>query len=575
MGIRNRWFLILAGLLASVLVFAAACGGDDDDDDGDGETPSATEPVGGEDRAPADQQRITVQLGEPQFLDPHRSSFEQDIAVIRALFRGLYNLRDDGEGGVEIVPEMAADMPQVSGNVYTVTLRDGLVWSDGEPITAQHFVDGAKRGCDPTVATDYGYLWGEGYLDLEGCAELQANEDPAQAQALKDALGVRAIDDKTVEYTLARPNGRFAMIMALWTTFPIRQDVVDEHGDAWTEPANIVGNGPFKLREWTHGESMVLVPNENWHGEAPALQEITIRFIDDYTAAFRSYQNDELDITRLASSDIAVAEGDSELADELLIAPSGRITSLQVQMENEVLSDFNVRLALSRAIDREELNDVVFEGSNTPALYWVVEGIEGHQGNEPFEGLIDFDPDAAKAALEEAGYPNGQGFPELSITVHTPDYVRTAEYLQEQFQEILGINIKINQVDSPTRSAIFREERFELFIGGWQLDYPDIENPLFGLFETDGGNNHYNCSNPDVDAALQRALNAANDEERIAAYQDMETAVVENLCGVIPMWQDSLPYMIDSNLGGIVSNATLNAGWPGSASIEDWYVKAE
>ena len=575
MGIRNRWFLILAGLLASVLVFAAACGGDDDDDDGDGETPSATEPAGGEDRAPADQQRITVQLGEPQFLDPHRSSFEQDIAVIRALFRGLYNLRDDGEGGVEIVPEMAADMPQVSGNVYTVTLRDGLVWSDGEPITAQHFVDGAKRGCDPTVATDYGYLWGEGYLDLEGCAELQANEDPAQAQALKDALGVRAIDDKTVEYTLARPNGRFAMIMALWTTFPIRQDVVDEHGDAWTEPANIVGNGPFKLREWTHGESMVLVPNENWHGEAPALQEITIRFIDDYTAAFRSYQNDELDITRLASSDIAVAEGDSELADELLIAPSGRITSLQVQMENEVLSDFNVRLALSRAIDREELNDVVFEGSNTPALYWVVEGIEGHQGNEPFEGLIDFDPDAAKAALEEAGYPNGQGFPELSITVHTPDYVRTAEYLQEQFQEILGINIKINQVDSPTRSAIFREERFELFIGGWQLDYPDIENPLFGLFETDGGNNHYNCSNPDVDAALQRALNAANDEERIAAYQDMETAVVENLCGVIPMWQDSLPYMIDSNLGGIVSNATLNAGWPGSASIEDWYVKAE
>jgi len=114
MNVRNRWFLILAGLLASVLVFAAACGGDDDDEDnGDGDqTPAATEPAGGNgDMAPADQQQITVQLGEPQFLDPHRSSFEQDIAVIRTLFRGLYNLTDNGEGGVDVVPAMAAEMP--------------------------------------------------------------------------------------------------------------------------------------------------------------------------------------------------------------------------------------------------------------------------------------------------------------------------------------------------------------------------------------------------------------------------------------------------------------------------------
>jgi ABC-type oligopeptide transport system substrate-binding subunit len=130
-------------------------------------------------------------------------------------------------------------------------------------------------------------------------------------------------------------------------------------------------------------------------------------------------------------------------------------------------------------------------------------------------------------------------------------------------------------VDTPTRSAIFREERFELFIGGWQLDYPDIENVLFGLFETDGGNNHYNCSNPDVDAALQTALAAPNDEERIAAYQDMETAVVTNLCGVAPMWQDSLPFMVSSKLGGVVPNATIDAGQPGNYCVECWYVKAE
>jgi oligopeptide transport system substrate-binding protein len=319
----------------------------------------------------------------------------------------------------------------------------------------------------------------------------------------------------------------------------------------------------------------VLTPNENWSGDAPALQEITIRFLDDLSAAFRAYQNDELDITRMSATDIAVAEADSELADELLINPSGRITTLQMQLENEVLSDFNVRLALSKAIDREELNDVVYDGVNTPALYWVVEGIEGHQGSEPFEDAIGFDPEGAAAALAEAGFEGGAGFPELSIIAHTPDYIRTAEYLQEQFQEVLGINITIQQVDSPTRSAAFREETFELFLGGWQIDYPDIENVLFGLFETDGGNNHYNCSNPDVDAALQTALAAPNDEERIAAYQDMETAVVTNLCGVAPMWQDSLPFMVSSSLGGVVPNGTIDAGHPGNYCVECWYVKAE
>ncbi|MEX2225813.1 MAG: peptide ABC transporter substrate-binding protein [Dehalococcoidia bacterium] len=576
MNVRNRWFLILAGLLASVLVFAAACGGDDDDGDGGDQTPSATQPAGGNgETAPADQQNITIQSGEPQFLDPHRSNFEQDIGVIRMMFRGLYNLTDDGGGGVEVVPGMAEGDPVVEGNVYTVTLKEGLLWSDGEPITAQNFVDGAKRGCDPTVAETYGYLWGAGYLDLVGCAEVQANTDAAQKQTLLDAMQVRAVDERTVEYTLKQPNDRFTTIMALWVTFPARQDVIDANGDAWTQPENIVNNGPFVLSELTPGESLKLVPNPNWAGQAPALQEITVRFIDDLAAAFRGYQNDELQMTRISATDIVVVEGDSGLSSELLQVPSGRIESLEMQMEDETLADFNVRLALSRAIDREALNEAVFDGTNQPALYWVVEGITGHQGNEPFTDIIGFDEEAAKAALAEAGYPGGDGFPELGIIVNTPERIAVAEFLQQQFSEILGIDIRIEQVDGQTRSARFNAEDFDLFVGGWQLDYPDIENPLFGLFETTGGNNKYNCSHPDVDAALEAALAATDDEARIAAYQDMETAIVTNLCGVAPMYQSSLPFLVASRVGGVVPNGTIDAGQPGNYCAECWFVKAE
>lgn len=571
MDIRNRWFALLAGLATLTLVFGAACGGDDED--GGDQTPGAGRTQTTGDMAPADQQKITIQLGEPQYLDPHRSSFEQDIGVERMLFRGLYNLTDDGSGGVKVEPGLAAGEPEVNGSVYTVKLKPGLKWSDGQPLTAQHFVDGAKRGCDPQVATDYGYLWGEGYLDLEGCAAVQANTDPAQKQALLDAIGARAIDDTTIEYTLTKPNGRFSTIMALWATFPARLDVINQFGDAWTQPGNIVSNGPFVLDSWTKGVNMVLKPNPNWTGKKPALQEVTIRFIDDLSAAFRSYQSGELQITTITPTDVATAKS-SGLGDQVLIDPTARIETLQVQMKNPVLANYQVRLAMSHAIDRQALVDAASDGVNTPALYWVVKGLKGHQGNEAFESKIGYDPEAAKAALAEAGYPNGEGFPELSVVVNTPSRIRVAEFLQQKFKEILNINIRIDQVDSPTRSARFREENFELFIGGWQLDYPDIENPLFGLFETGGGNNHYNCSNPDVDAALQRALNATDDDARIKAYEDMETAIIDNLCGVIPMYQISLPFLVSEKIGGMVANGTIDAGWPGNYCMECFFVKA-
>lgn len=568
----------MAGLMSATLVLAAACSSDSKKDKtpASGTTPAAGKTTTAGGQAPADQQKITVQSAEPQYYDPHRSSFEQDIGVERALFRGLYNLTDDGSGGVKVEPGMAAGEPKVAGNVYTVTLKDGLKWSDGEPLTAQHFVDGAKRGCDPEIAADYGYIWGPGYLDLVGCGDVQANKDPAQKASLLGKLGARAVDPKTVEFTLAQPNARFTTLMAIWVTFPARLDVIQAKGDRWTDPANIVTNGPFTLKEVTPKDHATLVPNPNWTGKKPALQEITIKFIDDLSAAFRSYQSGELDMTRISATDIAVAEGDASIKDEVLINPTGRITALQMneQAPSKVLGDLNVRLALSRAIDRDALNEAVFDGTNTPATYWVVKGLKGHQGNEAFDSIIGYDPVAAKKALADAGYAGGTGFPELGIVVNTPERKATAEFLQQQFKTILGINIRVDQVDSPTRAARFQSEDFELFIGGWQIDYPDIENTLFGLFETDGGNNHYNCSNPDVDAALKRALAATSEDARIKAYQDMETAIIKNVCGVAPMWQDSLPFMVDSSLGGVLANGSIDSGLPGNYCIECWFVKA-
>ncbi len=563
--------------LTAGLVFAAACGSDDDADKtptGD-KTVAATSSAGGGDKAPADQQKITIAQPEPEFLDPHKSNFEQDIGVERFLFRGLYNLVDDGAGGVKVVAGMAEGEPEISGNVYTIKLKSGLKWSDGQPLTAADFVYGVQRQCDPTVASPYQYILGAGIGEVVGCDDLTKNTDAAQTAALTVAIGAKAIDDTTLEITTNKPVATFTTIFALWPTFPSRKDVIEAKGDAWTLPENIVTNGPFTLKEFVPKDHLTLVPNPNWSGEAPALQEITVKFVDDLSAAFKAFQTDELQVTEILATDVAVAKS-AGLEDNVVVVPSARITTIETQLKNPVLAKDGVRLAISQAIDREALVSSVYDGVHAPAYYWLVKGLTGYQGNEKFEGTIGYAPDKAAKTLADAGYPNGDGIPTLRWTARDTEQRRNEfAFVQKALKDTLNINIEANFVDGKTRSTAFNSEDFDLFPGGWQLDYPDPENALVGLFNTGGGNNKYNCSNPDVDAAFAAAGKATSEEARIKAYQDMETGIVENLCGVIPLYQDSRPYLFSTKLGGVVPNGTIDSGVPGNYAPENWYVKAD
>ena len=593
MNIRSRWFLLFAGLMSATLVVAAACGGGTSSGDktktatsGGAKTPAAsTATAAGGDQAPADQQKITIQLPEPQFFDPHRSNFEQDIGIERMLFRGLYNLTDDGKGGVKVVPEMAAAEPTVAGNVYTVKLKTGLKWSDGQPLTATDFVYGIQRECDAAVASPYQYVLGADLGELKGCDDLFKNEDPAKQAELVAALGIKAVDATTLEVTLNKPVATFTTIWSLWATFPSRKDVIEKSGDKWTDPANIVVNGPYTIKELVAKDHVTLTPNPNWAGKKPAIQQITIKFIDDLAAAFKAFQTGELQQTEIQATDSTVAKKDAALKDQVLIVPSARITTIEVQMKDPILGAnggtpdavkkaYNLRLAISRAIDRQALVDTVYDGVHAPATYWVVKGLKGFLGNEAFDKLIGFDKAAAQKALADAGYPSGQGLPAFKFTTRdTPQRRNEAEFLQKQLKDTLGINIEPEFVDSKTRSARFNSGEFQLFPGGWQIDYPDVENVLVGLFNTDGGNNKYNCTDPDVDAALKEASAATSDDARIKAYQKMETAIVSKLCGIIPLYQDAKPYLLSKKIGGVLANGAIDAGNPGNYCVECWFVK--
>jgi oligopeptide transport system substrate-binding protein len=579
MNIRSKRFLLPLSVLTVGLVFAAACGGGD----GGGETPpggatvTATEPSGGEGVAPADQQKITITNTAPEFVDPHKSNFEQDIGLARMLWRGLYNLVDDGTGtgGVKVVPEMAAGPPAVNGTEYTVKIKPGQQWSDGQPVTAADFVYGITRGCDPDVASPYQYILGAGLLDVNGCDELAQNDDPAQKQALVDALGVTAPDESTLVLSLGRVVPNFETLTSLWVTYPARKDVIEAKGDQWSLPENIVTNGPFTLSEYTagNGGQAVLVPNPNWQGTEPALQQITVKFIDDLTAALRGFGTGEIQMTAIQPTDVAQAR--DQYGDEVIVDPGARITAVEVQLADATLADFNVRLALSRAIDREELVRVVFDDVHIPAYFWTVNAAVGAVGSEPFKNKIGFDVAAAKQALADAGYADGAGFPELAILLtDTPINRDLADYLVKAWSDNLGITVTPEFVEGRVRSQRFNDRDFQLLPGGWQSDYPDIENFIVGLFDTDGGNNKYGCSMPEIDAAITKAGAATDDAARIAAYQEAETVIVNNLCGVIPIYQNGRPWVVDSTVGGVVTSGVLDAGSPGNWCPECWYVKA-
>jgi oligopeptide transport system substrate-binding protein len=563
MGKKRVGFLVLTAFAAVLTLAVVACGG------GEKETSEQTPGAGGV--APPEQQQLIVQSSEPEFFDPHRSNFEQDIAIERMLFRGLYQLVLDENDNVVAEPAMAAGEPEINGNVYTVKLKDGLTWSDGQPLTAKDFEYGIKRECSPDVAGPYQYVLGEGILNLVGCDAYLNGEGTA------DDVGIKAIDDLTLEITLAAPKTTFTTIMSLWAAFPARQDIVEKYGDKWTDPGNIVVNGPYTLTEFVAKDHVVLEPNPNWALEPkPLLQKITVKFIDDQEVAFRAFQTGELDMTTIPATEIPTVEGDPNLLSQYLKVGSLRIWSVEMQLNDPVLKDPKVRLALSRAIDREALVKVVYNDAYLPATYWLVEGIPGYQGNSAFENIIGYDPEAAKTALADAGYPNGDGFPTLTITV-TDNPVRKAEgeFLQQAWKETLGINTEIQAVDAKTRSSTFNSENFQLFPGGWQNDYPDPENSLIGLFDTGGGNNKYECSDPDIDAKLSAAGTETDNATRIKDLQEAETLIVTRLCGAAPIWQGAQLYLVKPTIGGIRATGALDAAMPGNWCPECWFIEAQ
>src|SRR5215831_1886008 len=482
--------------------------------------PAAVQPA----MAQQQPQDLTINAlqGEPDNIDPNRSSFATEAAVIRQVFQPL--LRFDSR----LTPQpAAASSYDVSpdGTVYTFHLRPDGRWSDGQPVTAQQFEYSWKRILDPKLAAEYASFFVD--AGIVGADDWNSGKVPNA-----DGVGIRALDDFTLEVRLSHPFGPLPDLAALWVVSPLRSDIVEANPTGWTQdPSTYIGNGPFKMTEWVHQDHISFVPNPQYVANGtwpvPMLQRVTFLMVTSGEADYAAYVNGERDWTLVPDSVVPVVRQDSELNAQA--RQYNELTSFWVHLNNakQPLNDVRIRRALAKAVDRTALIRDIANGVGLPLTSIVPPGMPGAQ-----EGLgkeLDFDAAGAQALLAEAGFPGGNGFPTLTYSFSTTSAnQRRAEFLQAQWKQNLNINVQLNSMESKAYQAAFKDKNYELAFGGWGADYPDPQDWFNTLFGCKGGNNKYNYCNPTFDGLVAQADSGADLSERVGLYNQAQTILIQD-----------------------------------------------
>ena len=515
----------------------------------------------------AADQHLRVNLsGEPATIDPNLASWTNERAVIEMVFEEMFKF---DLKTLELLPGVASEIPSTAnggistdGLTYKFKLGDSK-WSDGKPVVAGDFEYSIKRMLDPALAAEYASF----YYGITGAEEYNSSEetDQARLQSLKDAVAVRAVDAKTLEIKLKEPRASFLQVMAMWPAAPVREDVVSaspaDSPSAWTEnPSSYIGNGPFKITEWVHQDHITFVPNENYSGQKPKLTKVTYLMVADIQANYAAYLNGEREITTVPTALMEQVKTDPNLSKEL--QRSLRLTTFGYQFNNKVppFDNVKVRQAFNMAFDRDALINQLRRGVGQPAYSWIPPGMPGHQPELGQQYKLN--PTKAKELLTEAGYPNGQGLPRITMqysnTGNNPIY---AQFMQEQYKTNLGIDITLEPMESKAFSQAVNREEYMIGWYGWGADYPDPDNWLPELFGTGAGNNHTGYSNPQVDELMKRANAETNPEQRMNLWADAQKIIVDEAPIIFVLYDENFylakPYVKDLIASPMTSNQAI------------------
>ncbi len=512
---------------------------------------------------------------EVQTLDPGLEKGQPEYHVTLALFEGLtvYDPKDlSVKPGIAESWEVSAD-----GSRYTFHLRPAQ-WSNGDPVTAADFEWSWKRVLDPALASEYveqvsTYLKnGKAYYEgaaaegtLKGWKDTRADQRAKDAESLigaaqrrhaptiarliegekdegvlaplrkalaeaskredvgPDQVGVRAKDERTLEVTLESPTPYFLDLTAFFTYFPVHRKTVETHGKDWTRPGNLVGNGPFVLKDWRVKDYLLLEKNPKYW-DAANVSDLKLKFlaIENATTAFNLYEKGRIhwltDVPR-------------DYIEELLNRPdyhTGPFLTTYFYGFNTtkgVTKDKRVRQALARAVDRQKIVKYISRAGEIAAESLVPPGLPGYEPGK----MAPYDPAAARKLLAEAGYPDGKGFPKIEILYNTQEaHKKIAAAIQEMWRENLHVDVELRNVEWKIYLDMQSRMEFDVVRRAWIADYND-PNTFLDMFTSTNGNNNTGFANADYDRMVAAASKERDPAKRMKELHDAEALLMDEL----------------------------------------------
>ncbi|HDX9183876.1 ABC transporter substrate-binding protein [Klebsiella michiganensis] len=504
----------------------------------------------------AEKQELVRNNGsEPSSLDPHKVESDVENNIISDLFEGLVSVSPAGE----IEPRLAEKWENKDNTVWTFHLRPGVTWSDGTAITAQDIVWSWQRLVSPLTASPYASY--PGNMHIVNGAEI------AQGQKAPETLGVKAIDDATLEVTLTQPNAAFLAMLAHPSLVPLDKVLISRYGDKWTKPEHIVTSGPYKLSQWVVNERIVAERNPRyWDNAHTVINKVTYLPISSETADVNRYKAGEIDIVYTVPIN-QFAQLKKTMGDQLDVSPQLATYYYEFNTTRPPFNDPRVRRALNMALDKDIIAEKVLGQGQRPA--WLISqpdigGVKLHNpeyASWPREKRIA----EAKKLLSEAGYNETHPLVFNLLYNTSESHQRIAIAASSMWKKNLGVEAKLQNQEWKTMLDAMHTHNFDAVRYAWIADYDDAATFL-NNFRTGDSENTSQYSNPAYDEALRNAAKASDTTARGKFYQQAEDLLGQDV-PAIPVYHYVRTHLVKPWVGGFMSDKL------GYYYTKDMYIK--
>ncbi|MBI5961492.1 MAG: peptide ABC transporter substrate-binding protein [Chloroflexi bacterium] len=489
---------------------------------------------------------------EVSTLDPQLGTDNVSITAIENLFLGLTNVDPLVPGN--ILPELATEWTVSEDKLtWTFTLRNDVPWVRWDPIndtaeqlrmvTAGDVEYGIKRGCDPRVLAEYGYVVAG---VVAGCGDTLGMDSAAFTDADTDLVQVTALDDTTLQITLAFAASYFLSQTTMWVYRPVPQETIEEFGDNWTEPGNIVTNGPFVVDELVRGVRRVYVRNPfipaDLVGPGNVERRVTT-IVEDAGTIFALYQDNQVETSGVPSAELQSILQDPAYADQLRQISDPTVFYFAFAFDKPPFDDPNLRRAFSASIDRAAFIQEVLQGRGIPMIHFTPPGMFGAV---PINEVgVGFDPEFARAQMAESGFPNCEGMPSMEIVTYA-SAAPWAEFLSASVERELGCDPNIMTIETQEFSVLLEsvsyqnppEERPNMWTLGWGPDYGDANNWVNDVLHCESTHNDMKRPCSEIDDQITAAMTELDQDKRLEMYYQIEEGFfgAEGQHPIIPLY---------------------------------------